>query len=77
MATRVTSYPPPGVKDGGKWGSVKYSGDSTNVMCLLLCLIGGCFTCCGACAFLCPLDTKDAYLLGNMVSNQQNYAFDG
>ena len=68
MSTRQTSNPPPGVMDGGQWGTVKYAGDSTNVMCLVLCLIGGFFTCCGTCAFLCPLDKKDAYLLGKKVS---------
>ena len=64
-----TSNPPPGVKDGGVWGRVKYAGDSTNMMCLVLCLLGGIFTGFGTCAYLCPVDEKDGYKLGKLVSS--------
>ena len=62
-----TSSPPPGVQDGGAWGMVKYAGEKTNLMCLVLCLLGGILTGCGACAYLCPQDEKDAYKVGNSV----------
>jgi len=62
-----TSHPPPGAPDGGAWGTVKYAGDTTNLMCLLLCLLGGIFTGCGTCAYLCPADKKDGYRVGNSV----------
>jgi hypothetical protein len=66
--TKYTSNPPPGAPDGGTWGMVKYPGEKTNVLCIILCLVGGIFTGCGACAYLCPLDEKDGYLIGNAVS---------
>lgn len=66
---RQTSNPPPSAPDGGIWGSVTYAGNSTNMMCLVLCLLGGIFTGCGTCAYLCPMDKKDAYKIGNKVGS--------
>ena len=68
-ASKTTSHPPPGAPDGGTWGSVKYAGDQTNLMCLVLCLLGGIFTGCGTCAYLCPMDKKDGYRVGRSVSS--------
>jgi len=65
---RLTSNPPPGAPDGGQWGKVKYAGDQTNLMCCILCLVGGIFTGFGTCAYLCPIDEKDGYRIGNKVS---------
>ena len=67
-ASKTTSNPPPGAPDGGSWGSVKYAGETTNLMCIVLCLLGGLFTGCGTCAYLCPMDKKDGYHVGGSVS---------
>jgi len=64
----VTSHPPLGAPDGGQWGKVKYAGEKTHLMCLVLCLLGGIFTGCGTCAYLCPGDEKDGYRIDNKVS---------
>lgn len=59
--------PPPNVPAGGAWGRVKYGGDTTGTMCILLCLLTGIFSGCGTFAYLCPCDEKDGYKVNNTV----------
>ena len=46
---------------GGVWGKVFYGGEKTACCCIVLCLLTGIFSGCGTCAYLCPMDEKDAY----------------
>ena len=53
---------PVGAPGGGRWMyQVAFAGTNTNLMCLVLCLCGGIFTCCGAVAYACPADKRDEY----------------
>lgn len=60
--------PPPGVSEGGNWGSVKHCGDKTVRLCVFLCLFAGVCTRCGLRAYGCPQDEKDAYQVNGQVS---------
>ena len=54
--------PPAHAPGGGQWFyKQKYAGPNTQMMCCLLCLMGGVFTGCGAMAFACPTDERDVY----------------
>lgn len=63
----ATSHPPPGVADGGVWGSSANAGEKTWTICVILCLLGGIFTGFGLPALLCPCDEKDAYMANHKV----------
>lgn len=56
--------PPPGVPDGGVWGSIKCAGPETAAISLAVdCLCLGF----GECAFCCPVDEVDAYAVNQKV----------
>eukprot|EP00546_Thalassionema_frauenfeldii_P007812 CAMPEP_0178925186 /NCGR_PEP_ID=MMETSP0786-20121207/17763_1 /TAXON_ID=186022 /ORGANISM="Thalassionema frauenfeldii, Strain CCMP 1798" /LENGTH=91 /DNA_ID=CAMNT_0020600021 /DNA_START=14 /DNA_END=286 /DNA_ORIENTATION=+ len=59
--------PPPGAPEGGQWGCVKYGGDKTALLCVILCLLTGVFSGCGLCAYACPQDEKDAYRVKDQI----------
>ena len=59
--------PPPGVAAGGIWGKNKYVGDQTTMLMLFGCL---CFGIPGLCVYFCPQDDRDAYRLGDEVSDR-------
>lgn len=63
----MSSNPPPGVQSGGQWGTVTYSGEKTQLCCIILCLLTGIFSLCGTLAYSCPRDEKDGYRLGDTV----------
>mmetsp|Transcript_34562 Transcript_34562/g.75664 ORF Transcript_34562/g.75664 Transcript_34562/m.75664 type:complete len:173 (-) Transcript_34562:154-672(-) len=67
VQTRTLPPPPPGAPPGGRWGTIKYSGDKTNMMCIILCLAFGIFSGFGTCAYLCPMDEMDGYKVGGVV----------
>jgi hypothetical protein len=65
----TTSHPPPGVPDGGIWGSVRHTGGGTWALCGILSVVG-CMVFlfpCGIFALCCPCDEKDAYLVNRKV----------
>jgi len=66
-----TSYPPPGVADGGTWGTIKHSGGNTWGLCAAISIVGCMVTLfpCGVFAFCCPCDEKDAYVINRKVYN--------
>jgi hypothetical protein len=67
-STTQTSHPPPGVKDGGRWGTTSgIVGPVTWTYCLVTAFCFGVFSGCGLCALLCPCDKGDVYLIDNMV----------
>ncbi len=61
--------PPPGCPEGGRWATIKYGGDKTLMLCLVLCFCCGILSLCGACAYLCPQDEKRVYVYGGNVYN--------
>lgn len=66
--TTSTSHAPQGCIDGGQWKQIRYSGNNTFMLCLVLAFCFGIFSCCGACAYLCPQDLKDVYVVQGKVS---------
>lgn len=58
---------PDGLPDGGEWAQIKYSGNHTFVMCVALAFLTGICSCCGLCAFLCPVDRKNVYVVNDRV----------
>mmetsp|Transcript_17561 Transcript_17561/g.26272 ORF Transcript_17561/g.26272 Transcript_17561/m.26272 type:complete len:229 (-) Transcript_17561:200-886(-) len=61
--------PPRGCQAGGRWATIKYNGDKTKILCVVLALCFGIYSGCGTCAFLCPLDNKDVYIVNGNVYN--------
>jgi hypothetical protein len=69
-STTQTSHPPPGVKDGGRWGTTSgIVGPVTWTMCLVTAILFGVFSGCGFCAMCCPCDKGDVYIVDNNVYN--------
>lgn len=75
--------PPPGVKDGGAWGSGKYFGSNSGAFMTTSCIIGIFFlpACCVALVPCCfPMDNRDLYKLkgkfytpdGKYIGTQEN-----
>jgi hypothetical protein len=65
-----TSHPPPGCKDGGRWGTASgIVGPVTWTMCLVTAILFGVFSGCGFCAMCCPCDKGDVYIVDNNVYN--------
>jgi hypothetical protein len=62
-----SSNPPQGCRDGGRWATIRYSGNNTFLICLVLAFCTGVFSLCGTCAFLCPQDRKNVYVVDNKV----------
>ena len=63
-----TADPPNGCRDGGRWTKIRYPGRNTFFMCLALAFWTCCLTCFGTCAFRCPIDKKDVYLVDGKVN---------
>lgn len=68
-SSQTTSFPPPGVPDGGTWGSIKKTGGNTWALCAAISFVGCMLTAfpCGIFAFCCPCDDRDAYLVNRKV----------
>eukprot|EP00551_Chaetoceros_affinis_P015095 CAMPEP_0203711914 /NCGR_PEP_ID=MMETSP0091-20130426/69763_1 /ASSEMBLY_ACC=CAM_ASM_001089 /TAXON_ID=426623 /ORGANISM="Chaetoceros affinis, Strain CCMP159" /LENGTH=265 /DNA_ID=CAMNT_0050589867 /DNA_START=3 /DNA_END=800 /DNA_ORIENTATION=- len=65
----LAGNPPQGCQAGGRWATIKYNGDKTKILCVVLALCFGIYSGCGTCAFLCPLDNKDVYIVNGNVYN--------
>jgi hypothetical protein len=69
----VTSHPPPGIKDGGRWGTTNVIGPATWSACATVCCVGllfaGILAPFGLCAFACPCDKGDVYAIDGQVYN--------
>jgi len=63
--------PPQGCQDGGRWAQIRYSGNNTAILCVVLACCCGVFSLCGLCAFLCPQDVKNVYVVNAKVYDQQ------
>ena len=59
--------PANGQPSGGVWRKVRYAGDKTTCFCIILCLLFGIFSCCGAAAYACPQDMEDVYVINGKV----------
>mmetsp|Transcript_25617 Transcript_25617/g.32285 ORF Transcript_25617/g.32285 Transcript_25617/m.32285 type:complete len:118 (+) Transcript_25617:44-397(+) len=64
------NHPPQGCPQGGKWARVKYNGQKTWILCIALAACFNIYSGCGACAFLCPQDQKDVYVVNGKVYDQ-------
>lgn len=59
--------PPEGLPEGGHWATIKYNGTRTMMLCFWLACCTGIFSCCGICAFLCPMDRRNVYIVNDRV----------
>jgi len=58
---------PRGAPPGGRWSKIRYRGSGTALLCCALCWLTGPFSCFGTCAFLCPIDQEEVYVVDGKV----------
>ena len=68
--------PPLNAPGGGRWiYEAKYAGTATWSMCVVLCCVGGIFTCCGLPILQCPIDKRDEYHVLSPVGHDRMLVF--